>query len=238
MLSLENLTSSNHDRYELCELSIKRFLADRDNEPITMATADNDLDSATTSSEPNMNDDLDSTTVSLEPNNNNDLDSATTFSEPNKNDDAVVDDTEPTPDAGLYRDFIVRTPAYSWLIASLQREATLTRAAPDLMENIKEEVLGALSSPHRVSRNALSQQYKATFELAWDPLSFVREQQYTETPEEALESAITLTGAANDAQAMTTREYLCQTWPATGKHLMQLVTDVVRNSTNYYVACE
>ncbi|KAF2690251.1 hypothetical protein K458DRAFT_280092, partial [Lentithecium fluviatile CBS 122367] len=165
-----------------------------------------------------------------------DSDSAPASPEPNENDDAVVDDTEPTPDAGLYRDFIVQTPAYSWLVASVQREATLTRATPDLMENIKEKILGALPSSHRVSRKAPLQEYKAIFELAWDPLSFVKEQQYTETPEEALERAITLTGTANDAQAMTTREYLCQTWPATGKHLMQLVTDVVRNRTDHYVA--
>jgi hypothetical protein len=171
------------------------------------------------------------------PKTHDDSDLALTSPEPFENDDTFEDDTEPTSDASPYRDFIVKTPAYSWLVASLQREATLTRATPNLMENIRGKILGALPSCHKVSRKAPSLEYKATFELDWDPLSFVKEQQYTENPDEALERAITLTGSANDAQAMTTREYLSQTWPATGKHVMRLVTDVVRNTTDH-VVCE
>ncbi|KAN0078700.1 hypothetical protein V8E54_005213 [Elaphomyces granulatus] len=140
------------------------------------------------------------------------------------------------PDASSYRDFIVKTPAYSWLVASLQREAILTRATPDLMEDIRGKILCALPSSHKVSRRAPSQEYKATFELDWDPLSFVKEQQYTESPDEALERAITLTGSANDAQAVTAGEYLSQTWPATGKNVMRLVIDVIHNTADHHVS--
>jgi hypothetical protein len=152
-------------------------------------------------------------------------------------DDVFEDDIEPRPDTNSYRDFVVKTPAYHWLVATLQREVTLKRATPDLMEDISKKILVALPSYRKVSRNAPSQEYKATFELDWDPLSFVKEQQYTESPDEALERAITLTGSANDAQAVTTGEYLSQTWPATGKHVMRLVTDVVRNTADHHVAC-
>ncbi|KAI9783934.1 MAG: hypothetical protein M1839_002879 [Geoglossum umbratile] len=110
---------------------------------------------------------------------------------------------------------------------------TLTRATPDLMGNIGDEILSALLSIHRVSRRAPSMEYKATFELDWDPLSFVKEQQYVERADKTLERAITLTGSTNDAQALTTSEYLSQTWPATGKFVMQLVADVVRNAAGY-----
>lgn len=158
--------------------------------------------------------------------------------DPDENDDALEDDTKSTPDAGPYRDFIVKTPAYSWLVTSVQREATLTRATPDIMEDIREKILRSWPSFYKVSRRASSQEYKATFELDWDPLSFVKEQQYAESPDEALERAITLTGSVNNAQAMTTGEYLSQTWPATGKHVMRLVTDVVRNTADHHIACE
>jgi hypothetical protein len=166
-----------------------------------------------------------------------DLDSDPTFPEPAETDN-FEDDNEPTLDTSPYRDFIVKTPAYSWLVASMQREANLTRANPDLMEDVGRKILDALPSTHKVSRKAPSQEYKAIFELDWDPLNFVKEQQYTESADEALERAITLTGSADDAQALTTSEYLSQTWPATGNHVMRLVTDVIRNTTDHHAACE
>jgi hypothetical protein len=50
-----------------------------------------------------------------------------------------------------------------------------------------------------------------TFGIEWDPLAFVKEQEYREKPDEAVEIAITLTGPAKDAQALTCAQYLCQT---------------------------
>jgi hypothetical protein len=212
-----DITSSYIDRKQLSQLAIDRYFEDPDfntHQQTTVLGENNEYWPKT-----------------------QDFDSAPTSPEPDKNDDLHKDDTELMSDAGLYRDFIVKTPAYSWLVASLYREATLTRATPDLMEGIRGKILGALPSHHKVSRKTSSQEYKATFELDWDPLSFVKEQQYTESPDEALERAITLTGSADDAQAMTTIEYLSQTWPATGKHVMRLVTDVARN-TGHYASCE
>jgi hypothetical protein len=112
---------------------------------------------------------------------------------------------------------------------NLGREAILMQAVPDLMGDIRHKVLFVF---HKVSRNTPPQKYKATFELDWDPLSFVEEQQqrFPERPDVVLERAITLIGTAKDAQAITAWAYLAQTWPATGEYMMQLVADVVRNN--------
>lgn len=148
------------------------------------------------------------------------------------------DGIERLPDASPYRNFIVKTPAYDWLIASLQREVTLTRANPDLVDAIGKNILGALPSYRKVSRKTASREYKATFLVDWDPLAFLIEQQYAERSEIALERAITLTGSANDAYAMTTTKYLSQTWPATGKQVMRLVMDVICNTIDHHVTCQ
>jgi hypothetical protein len=138
------------------------------------------------------------------------------------------------PDTKLYFDFIEQTPAYDWLVGSLSRETTLTRAVPDLMEDISAKILGALPTSHEeINRKTSPQEYKATFELLWNPLLFVSQQKYAEDPEEALERAITLTGAVDHAQAMTTHEYLRQVWPATGTHMMKLIADVARDVNHY-----
>lgn len=132
-----------------------------------------------------------------------------------------------TPNSGMIFDFILQTSAYKWLVATLKRETTLTRASPDLMEEIGAQIRGVLpSSGEEVSRKASSQEYMATFEILWNPLQYVKEQKYTESPEEALEGAIAITGTVDDAQALTTLEYLCQVWPTSGIYVMQLITDV------------
>jgi hypothetical protein len=155
-----------------------------------------------------------------------------------ENYDTAQDQIESMSDSGLYRDFIRKSPAYKWLVASLQREVILARGTPDIMENIKKMIFSAMPSPHKISRKEPSQAYKAIFELEWSPLDFVREQRYTGNPEEALERAITLTGCSNDAQALPTEAYLNQTWPTTGKNVMKLITDVVRKPRGHHVNCE
>lgn len=66
------------------------------------------------------------------------------------------------------------------------------------------------------------------FLIDWDPISFLREQQYQGSLHETIEKVITLTGSTKNAQALTTLEYLRQTWPTTGEHILQLVKDVLR----------
>jgi hypothetical protein len=134
-----------------------------------------------------------------------------------------------SPEKGMIFDFILQTPAYKRLVATLKRETTLIRASPDLMEQIGAQIRGVLSYGEEVSRKASSPEYKATFELLWSPLQYVKDQKYDESPEEVLKGAITLTGTVDDAQALTALEYLCQVWPASGIHVMQLITDVACN---------
>ena len=106
------------------------------------------------------------------------------------------------------------------------------------METIRTSIFAALLPVRRASGNAASLVYKATFDLDWDPLSFVKEQRYTESPGVALERAITLTGSVANAQALTTREYLYQTRPATGFQMMKLVTDVAGSTFGHHVTCK
>ena len=157
---------------------------------------------------------------------------------PTEPSEEAVDEPELSYDPSLYRDFITKSPAFSWLVTSLQREATLTRATPDVMETIRDSVLSILPSTHKVSRRESSVEYKIVLELDWDPLIFLEEQQYTEKPDKALKRAITLTGSKNDAQALTASEYLSQTWPATGEFVMDLVVGVVHNLTTRHATCE
>ena len=77
------------------------------------------------------------------------------------------------------------------------------------MESIWVKILKALS-PFQIStsRSRPSPVYKVVFEVYWDLLLFFEQQEYTESPDLALEKAVTLTGSANNVQAITTGGYL------------------------------
>ncbi|KAI9727443.1 MAG: hypothetical protein M1834_008387 [Cirrosporium novae-zelandiae] len=114
-----------------------------------------------------------------------------------------------------YRDFIFRAPAHEWLLANLRREFYLAPAEPNSMDAIRQNIVDSLPLSHK------------------DPLSSVKEQEYTEEPAEAVKIAITLTGSAKNAQALTCTQYLSQTWPSAGEHTIRLVADVVRSGPDY-----
>ncbi len=55
------------------------------------------------------------------------------------------------------------------------------------------------------------------------------EQQYSEKPALAIRKITTITGSTNDSQAFSAKEYLAQTWSATGKDLMALIVNNFSN---------
>ncbi|KAK6526081.1 hypothetical protein TWF281_011119 [Arthrobotrys megalospora] len=127
-----------------------------------------------------------------------------------------------------YRDFIFKTPAFEWLVGSLRRDVLLTPMEPNSMETIRNDIIGSLPSSRKVSKTKSAEAFRVIFTTNWKPLEFISDQGYKDEPGEAIESAITLTGTLMDAQALTCTQYLSQTWPQTGKHIVQLLKDVLR----------
>lgn len=144
--------------------------------------------------------------------------------------------TDSLPELSTYRDFISKHPAYEWLLQSIQKE--LYMGMPGHIQTaIRETILGYLPRAQRVSRRETPKRYVLTFTADWDPCSFLQEQEYTESPERAVERAITITGSKIDAQAATTTQYLGQTWPSSGIHLLHVVKRVVCDTNNISFSC-
>lgn len=149
-------------------------------------------------------------------------------------------ETEETniPEFHAYSDFISKSPAYQWLLENLNRQFLLAPAKPDLIEVIRRKIISSLPPSHKVSRKNASKAYKMIFEVDWDLLAFVKEQEYREEAHQAIGMAIVLTGSDKDAQALTCSQYLCQTWPSTGEQLMWLVKNVLRNGPDCPDTCK
>jgi hypothetical protein len=143
------------------------------------------------------------------------------------------EEEDETPKPPLkYQDLISKEPAYEWLISSLLRQTLLVQAKPSQMDAIKQKIMQSLPSSYRVSKSRPAEAYVTTFEVIWNPVAFIKEQKYEGEPDEAIETALTLTGAAKDAQALPSGQYLKQVWGVSGEHVMLLVKDVVRNENS------
>lgn len=158
-------------------------------------------------------------------------------------DDSLYDDldeadraTDSLPELSAYRDFISKHPAYEWLLQSIQKELNMSMPG-DIQIAIRETILGYLPNAQRISRRDIPKRYILTFTTDWDPGSFLQEQKYTESLERAVERAITITGSKIDAQAVTTTQYLNQTWPSSGIHLLHVVKRAARDTNNMPFSC-
>ncbi|OQV03982.1 hypothetical protein CLAIMM_08939 [Cladophialophora immunda] len=137
----------------------------------------------------------------------------------------------------MYQGVILNSAAYQWLVTYLRRELLLARAATDCMGIIRRNIDASLPKSNKVSRHRSTEAHRMTFRVLWEPMAFVREQEYTEAPDEVLERAITLTGTTCDAQALTCAQYLRQAWPSTGEHIIRLLKDMVRGRLGERCQC-
>lgn len=156
----------------------------------------------------------------------------------NSSEESIGDELETnTSYIQAYNDLLLKSPAYEWLLANLNKEFILAPAEPNTMEIIRSQIIESLPSSNRVSRKRPPETYKMTFVLEWDPLEFVDEQGYQEEPQKAVRIAITLTGSATDAQALACSQYLRQTWPSTGEHVIQLIEKVILSRASAHNPC-
>ncbi|KAI7977140.1 hypothetical protein EIK77_005345 [Talaromyces pinophilus] len=150
--------------------------------------------------------------------------------------DFEVDETE-LPGLAAYRSLIRGSPAHSWFLDNIRRECTLLAPEPNIIGEIRNAILNALPSSPKISRRKPAEIFNVGFMVDWDPVAFLREEEYTEKPEDAIERAITLTGSTVSAQALTCGGYLRQTWPSTGEQILYLIKSLVsgknRASGNY-----
>lgn len=128
-----------------------------------------------------------------------------------------------------YQSLIVESPAFEWLLGSLQRELRLDDFAVDAMTDIRERILCGLPPAREISRKQAVPTVQVIFRVRWDPVSFFQEQGYGPDLQGVLGQVITLTGSSTDVQAATSEEYLCQTWPTTGKHMLRILDDTIAN---------
>lgn len=146
------------------------------------------------------------------------------------------------PELKKYRDSIIDDVAYKWLLADLGKHCLLIPSNPDVMTDIREKILHSLPTTQRFSRREPPASYKMTYSVEWDPMSFLKDQGYKGEPSEAIATVITLIGSTNTAQALTSSQYLQQTWPSSGPMVLQVIEHAIglqhgKDATGNFTIC-
>ncbi|KAJ5538344.1 purine and uridine phosphorylase [Penicillium frequentans] len=136
---------------------------------------------------------------------------------------SVEDGDENIPEIAIYRKFISNSPAYKWLLGSIQREIALSPADPNAQDAIRAQILESIPLTWTMGRHDKPKIYQTTFTINWNPVAFVREQGYDQDNDGYLGKMITITGSRIDAQAMTSLQYIHQTWHSYGAQIIQIV---------------
>jgi hypothetical protein len=139
-----------------------------------------------------------------------------------------------------YTKFISGSLGYSWLRDQLRREALIVSPGRDVLDEVRSKILGTIPSPQRISRKTSLQGCTVVYAVDWSPTVFLNEQNYdqSESDESAIANAVTLTGLCDDAQALSCREYLSQTWPQTGKCTLRLIQSLLASEQSANRVCK
>lgn len=149
----------------------------------------------------------------------------------------VEDNDNHLPELAAYKKLISSSPVYEWLLGSIRRELNLHPAEPNAQDAVRNKILDSLPSSRTVSRYDQPRIYQAKFILKWDPMAFVKEQEYDKGKDGFIGNIITITGSSQDAQAMTCLQYLHQTWHFYGANILQLVEATLLNEPGYEHIC-
>ncbi|KAL4877337.1 hypothetical protein BJY04DRAFT_230820 [Aspergillus karnatakaensis] len=127
-----------------------------------------------------------------------------------------------------YRKFVLDSPAYQWLLADIEKQCLLMPSTPDTAADIRNRILESLPQARRISQRRSPKPSKIVYVLPWDPIAFCEDQEYKEEASDVIARAITIAGLAGKSQALTTLQYLHQTWPWSGRRTFEIIQESLR----------
>ena len=139
-----------------------------------------------------------------------------------------LDEIQEPPRYQEVRSFLLDGPAYQWLIDNARSSALLTERRGTVLEAITREI-DAVFSSLKTPKSPYFQVVQAIFDMDWDLPNFLRNQEYGTTLEIAVERAITVTGSRSNAQALSCMDYMCQTWPSSGREVVRVLQMALRS---------
>lgn len=119
----------------------------------------------------------------------------------------------------VYTDVAFNGDAFQWLLSNLKRGYQKDSKAWAI-QGVRDKVSTHFTPLRVIDRKSSPRPETACFKVDLDLNSGLRRELIDCTPVEGFSKIITITGTRRDAQALTCRQYLTQTWPVTGPHIL------------------
>jgi hypothetical protein len=139
-----------------------------------------------------------------------------------------------------YLDRIPNSDAYCWLVSKIRSRSLLTFALPNTMEEIGSDLLRTLSSrslPRRMSRRKPLPVAQVRFVIDWELQYFVHQLGISPLAPDLWDRILCLVGTLQEAQALTVAEYIFQTWPTSGGHILVFLLEILETPAGKYCSC-
>ncbi|KAH8683709.1 hypothetical protein BGZ61DRAFT_535130 [Ilyonectria robusta] len=141
-----------------------------------------------------------------------------------------------------YHKVIFDSEAYKWFLTSFRKEVILQWGASHsriMTESIRCKLLEKLPTGTISWRHAPSS-HEVTFVLHWHQnmqLRLGRENiELPSWPAHSFSSFVVLTGSPEEAQALTMKQYMNQTWPTNGLQIFNLLQEAISSPNSLYSA--
>ncbi|KAI1347988.1 hypothetical protein F5Y01DRAFT_229273 [Xylaria sp. FL0043] len=129
-----------------------------------------------------------------------------------------------------YRKILVENPIYMWMLARLRRDLILSAREYTIPNYIMGVIQSRFPRTKTVSRSKCPEEVQVTFDVKWDIMGFLCQQDYGIPHSEAIANSVTLTGSGTYAQALTCRQYMAQMWPLTGSQTLKLIQETLKST--------
>ncbi|KAL6820888.1 hypothetical protein J3E69DRAFT_373784 [Trichoderma sp. SZMC 28015] len=146
----------------------------------------------------------------------------------------VDEEGYPPQDFADHHETVMVNSSFQWVVEKLRRELDqVYQASVDqsAMDEISDRIIGKVGRDREIHRRHPPKPNRMEFEVTCDILGYVEDQGFSEHAADVLPKAITLTGSSVNAQALTIEQYVQQTWPMIGCHLVQTIQKALRAYT-------
>ena len=131
-------------------------------------------------------------------------------------------------DFETYTHLVVSHASFQWLLSKFRNRLRTTEATCENTARIRNDVMSAFPGLNSVRGSTQCSTFCARFLVSWDLEGFLREQTISGSTVASVARIITLSGTVDNARALTCEEYMDQTWPTTGLHLVTLIDESLR----------
>lgn len=143
--------------------------------------------------------------------------------------DFKLDEDEDELGIYQYLHHITESSLFEWLLSSLNQQLHMVNFG-EASAKIRRYILTSLPQSRKISRRSVPESIDAVFHVDLNLDAYMEQKGHIGCPSDVLPQIICLTGSTTDAQATTVVQYMRQTWPETGKIVLEMIQDALQRS--------